>query len=590
MLCVSQVSGGSVLELGPDEFDALTSSGGSAVRALKERVRWATGIGIFRQSLVRHGCVLEENDKLDFPMDLQLVVTPCLTKMSAQDFEEMHRAVCVGDVHRLEAVLQKGHDPDAKDTEHRTALHKAAFGTAALHSRIAKAGCALLLIEARAGLDIKDSVGSTPLHIALNEKNLQVAGLLIEARAGLDIKDSDGSTPVQSALKEKNLELAGLLISAGAGISGAQREAFEPGNLEVANFMLQAGIDVNEPGDDGRTPLHWVCRCGHLMVLQVLLEARASMNVTDSRNATPLFLAADSGKVDTVQMLIQGEADLNQATASGTNALQIALGNRRLDIARLLVEAKAGWSSSPDSHQAPGLLIASEQLDWYMVRLLLDARASLDAVDALGRTALHHAFLNPQDVESMDMARLLIERTADVNKTLDAEGCAPLHWMSQAGRSDEVPFLVKAKADPNQKNSKGETSLHLASRSGHHEVVRQLLENGAETNLADARGRTPLLRAAELGHPEAVSLLLAYRADVGWADADSFTPLLEAAGRGNFECTRLLIQAGADVNRASLLTGATPLQIAQKHDKHAVARLLTDAGASGAASAGYLGK
>ena len=119
MLCVSQVSGGSVLELGPDEFDALTSSGGSAVRALKERVRWATGIGIFRQSLVRHGCVLEENDKLDFPMDLQLVVTPCLTKMSAQDFEEMHRAVCVGDVHRLEAVLQKGHDPDAKDTAAR---------------------------------------------------------------------------------------------------------------------------------------------------------------------------------------------------------------------------------------------------------------------------------------------------------------------------------------------------------------------------------------------------------------------------------------------------------------------------------------
>ena len=59
MLCVSRVSGEPVLELGADEFDDLTSLGGSAVRALKQRVRRATGIGIFRQSLVRNGCVLE---------------------------------------------------------------------------------------------------------------------------------------------------------------------------------------------------------------------------------------------------------------------------------------------------------------------------------------------------------------------------------------------------------------------------------------------------------------------------------------------------------------------------------------------------
>ena len=285
-----------------------------------------------------------------------------------------------------------------------------------------------------------------------------------------------------------------MLISAGAGISGAQREAFEPGNLEVANLLLQAGIDVNEPGDDGRTPLHWVCLRGHLTVLRLLLEARASINATDSRNASPLVLAADWGKAAAVQMLIEAASDLDQATASGKTALQIALGNRRLDIARRLLEAGADWSPSPDSHQAPALLIASEQFDWYMVRLLLDARASVDAVDALGRTALHHAFQKPQDVESMDMARLLIERTADVNKTRDAEGCAPLHWMSQAGRSDRVPFLVEAKADLNLKNCRAETSLHLASRSGHHEVIKQLLDNGAETDLADARGRTPLLR------------------------------------------------------------------------------------------------
>ncbi|CAE7188574.1 Ank2, partial [Symbiodinium necroappetens] len=474
MLCVSRVSGEPVLELGEDELDALTSDGGSAVRAVKQRLRQVTGIGIFRQSLVHDGCMLEEKDKLKFPMDLQLVVTSCSAKMSAADFREMQNAVGENDTHRLEAVLQKGHDPDATDAEHQTSL-----------------------------------------HIAASWGHMASTRLLIEARANLGIKDCRGSTPLRLALKDNNLELAGLLISAGAGISGAQREAFEPGNLEVANLLLQAGIDVNEPGDDGRTPLHWVCLRGHLTVLHLLLEARASINATDSRNASPLVLAADWGKAAAVQMLIEAASDLDQATASGKTALQIALGNRRLDIARRLLEAGADWSPSPDSHQAPALLIASEQFDWYMVRLLLDARASVDAVDALGRTALHHAFQKPQDVESMDMARLLIERTADVNKTRDAEGCAPLHWMSQAGRSDRVPFLVEAKADLNLKNCRAETSLHLASRSGHHGVIKQLLDNGAETDLA-------------------------------------------AAGCGNLECTRLLIQARADVNRASLANGATP--------------------------------
>ena len=58
-----------------------------------------------------------EKDKLEFPMDLQLVVTPCSTKMSKEEFQEMQSAVGGNDTHRLEAVLQKGHDPDTKDTD-----------------------------------------------------------------------------------------------------------------------------------------------------------------------------------------------------------------------------------------------------------------------------------------------------------------------------------------------------------------------------------------------------------------------------------------------------------------------------------------
>ena len=54
------------------------------------------------------------------------------------------------------------------------------------------------------------------------------------------------------------------------------------GNLDGLNELIAAGgVDTNESGEYGRTPLYWASRYGHLKVVNVLVAAGAEVNKTD---------------------------------------------------------------------------------------------------------------------------------------------------------------------------------------------------------------------------------------------------------------------------------------------------------------------
>jgi ankyrin repeat protein len=79
-----------------------------------------------------------------------------------------------------------------------------------------------------------------------------------------------------------------------------------------------------------------------------------------------------------------------------------------------------------------------------------------------------------------------------------------------------IEKLLKAGADPNERQPHGETPLMFAARNGNPEAIRVLLDNKADVNAKEnIRGTTALMWAAEQAHPEAVAELLKHGADVG---------------------------------------------------------------------------
>nr|CAG8478200.1 2392_t:CDS:10 [Entrophospora candida] len=74
--------------------------------------------------------------------------------------------------------------------------------------------------------------------------------------------------------------------------------------------------------------------------------------------------------------------------------------------------------------------------------------------------------------------------------------------------------LVRAGADVNQRDSRGNMAFHLAARSGHHDMVVVLLQLGADVNARGENDWTPLHEAISQKHLNICSMLVTAGANV----------------------------------------------------------------------------
>lgn len=197
--------------------------------------------------------------------------------------------------------------------------------------------------------------------------------------------------------------------------------------------------------------------------------------------------------------------------------------------------------------------------DVQAVRLLMEARAKVDAQDRVTRVTPLHAACVWGDIEVVSM---VLSAKADV-EAAKAQGARPLHDAAQNGHAAVIRCLLKAKANAEPPLENNTTPLHFASSSGHIEAVRMLLEGGAGVDATLENGKSPLQSAARLGHIEVFELLLHARASIELAGGDSRggggielagssssgnnTPLLHASKQGHFGIVRMLLEASASL-------------------------------------------
>jgi ankyrin repeat protein len=270
-------------------------------------------------------------------------------------------------------------------------------------------------------------------------------------------------------------------------------EAVKSANLPALRAELQRHVDVNAPGPDGTTALHWAVHLNNVEAADLLLKAGAKPAAPNRYGVTPLLMAATNGNARMIELLVGAGADPNAASPEGETPLMLA--------------ARAGVREAIAALVAHGARVNAKEA-WR------------------GQTALMWAAAEGHAAA----VKLLVENGADVSLQSKG-GLTALLFAVRDGRIDAVRALIEGRANVNDRAPDGTSALGMAVINAHYELAALLLDRGANPNIADPRGT--VLHA------------LAWMRNPGYAAAPPRT------GTGNLdslELARRLLEKGANPN------------------------------------------
>ena len=93
--------------------------------------------------------------------------------------------------------------------------------------------------------------------------------------------------------------------------------AGEKGNIEVARLLIAAGADVNLSSQNGTSALYAAASTGQPEMCRFLLENGASVDQLASGAHSPLYVAAQNGHAEVATILLDSGATVNLSTAAG---------------------------------------------------------------------------------------------------------------------------------------------------------------------------------------------------------------------------------------------------------------------------------
>lgn len=515
---------------------------------------------------------------------------------------EVREAAAEGEVARVTAWLcEAPGQVNAVGPGGRTALMAAAHGPRG-------SAAVRVLVSAGASLEAKDQHGCTALLLAAVRGRAAAAEVLLAAGADADATDAHGGTALHFAAFLGHLAVAKALVTAGADSSvrhpkaamTAEEMAREAGHDSVLAVLRQGVADAKAAvgaagegggrdgcgGGDGSADGGGSGGAGGSGL--VWLSSPAAGALAEAMGPHASLLAANARSVALAQHARKSPRVLPAALATPAGAAQPALVSLWLQQGG---HPDADAIDLPTADGTPDRLLAlaaSVGAD-VPLQLLIAAKASLDACDAKGRSALVWAASGGHG----SAVALLLHAGASPAVT-DLKGSTALHAAASAGADVAVEALLQAGAAKDLQDGEGRTALQLAKKAGHTAVVRLLQLPDRPAKPPDLEGQTGKKRDGRPSSDETASPATAGKAGSlgGEAQAGSSSPPLalfqaisQAAESAQAEAAWLKslqawMAAGGDVDAYETSMGRTLLMFAAQENRLQAAQALLRSGAN----------
>ncbi|UCH66470.1 MAG: ankyrin repeat domain-containing protein [Ignavibacterium sp.] len=109
--------------------------------------------------------------------------------------------------------------------------------------------------------------------------------------------------------------------------------------LEELKVMLQKNpslVHANINGKNQERPLHWAALSGNVDVVNFLLDNGAEINAVDAQQMTPLHWAAWQGQLEVTKVLVTRGAEINEISRSSQTPLDRAINDGKPEVEKYL--------------------------------------------------------------------------------------------------------------------------------------------------------------------------------------------------------------------------------------------------------------
>lgn len=163
------------------------------------------------------------------------------------------------------------------------------------------------LLDSGVSVAEQNRLGETPLYVAAEKGQVEMARALIARGADARARTPNGETVLHAASMIESAALTSALIEAGA--------------------------EVNAVNNDGETALQWAALTGTFLAVKALADAGADLNVQDARQGnTPLHAAVSHDDIVLIHFLLSRNVRTDIRNSQGLTALELAQSRGRASV------------------------------------------------------------------------------------------------------------------------------------------------------------------------------------------------------------------------------------------------------------------